>query len=56
MIRLPSPNSSLPDTFAAAGGTYTAEIARKDLLTCDAVTAECTVTVRVGRGVLVTAS
>lgn len=44
------------DTFAASGGKYTADFAREDLLTCDAVTAECTVTVRGGRGGLVTAS
>lgn len=44
------------DTLAVSAGKYTAQFAREDLLTCDAVTAECTVTVRGGRGGLVTAS
>ena len=44
------------DTFAAWAGAYSADAVREDLLTCEAVTAECTVVVRgLGDG-LVTAT
>ncbi len=34
------------DTFVASAGTYTADSAREDLVSCEASTAECTVVVR----------